>query len=378
MNFAAFIAVLLTSLALVIFFSPLSIKMARILNAVDTPTDRSVHSTPIPRLGGLALSLTILMCSVLFIDPSPYLFGMVAGLVVILLTGLVDDLHHLSARSKIFGEAVAISIFCWASGCQLDSLGNLFGFGPIQMGYMAFPFTILILVGVINAINLIDGLDALASGIVAIAAFFYALLALLIGDGTSLLLATIVMGTSIGFMFFNRHPARVFMGDCGSLVLGYMLAVLAISLYSFDGSLDVRSMTTTLIIFFPALDALVVMIRRLLAGKGAFLPDKTHFHHRLLHSGFSQRSAVSLIYGITTLFGVLAFVLFGQVGWRQLLIALGLSLAIYLILHLYEQRKEANAPSGLQLSASRPQAIGYWASLLFLFLTLPLMLRYGM
>lgn len=301
--FYIFLTSLFTSLVLIPNISRLAVSIG-IFDGVD---ERKTHSGAIPRLGGIAIFFSVLLGVILFTEVDQQVRGFLAGAVVIFLTGLTDDLEQISPKKKFLGEVMAALIVVLVGGVRLTSLGDLFGTGVISLGYLSIPFTVFGIVGVINAINLVDGLDGLAGGVTAIATAAIGVLAYIVGDVSLLGLCAALFGGVIGFLKFNSYPARIFMGDGGSLFLGYCLAVLSIKLVEFshaDGRVSV--LTPLIILAVPVFDTLFVMGKRLLSGKGLFSPDRTHIHHRFMGLGLGHKSTVILVYGLSYFLAVYA------------------------------------------------------------------------
>lgn len=304
--------------AMVIAFAltPLVKKFAFLVNAVDRPNHRKVHTRIMPRLGGLAIFLSF--AGTYFII-SPWLsldgyhlnlvHGLLAGGSIIVLIGALDDRFELSAKIKLLGQIIAACVVVFGFGIQVSFYNIPFGDAmmPIQ-DWMGIPLTIFWIVGVTNAINLIDGLDGLAAGVSGIATATILVLALFMSNGgTVILLSAILLGSIIGFLFFNFHPAKIFMGDSGSLFLGFSLATL--SIMGFKQATLVSFIIPLFIIGVPLSDTFFAIVRRWVNNKPIFAPDKGHLHHCLQQLGFSHRKTVLVIYGIAFFFGTTAVIL---------------------------------------------------------------------
>jgi UDP-GlcNAc:undecaprenyl-phosphate GlcNAc-1-phosphate transferase len=267
--------------------------------AVDVPDERKNHSVAVPRIGGIAIFMSFLFSHLVYVDIDPQVRGALAGGVVIFFTGLIDDLHGLSTRSKFIGEIAGVAVAIAVSGIYIVNLGDPFGFGPIALPvWLGIPFTVFAVVGLINAINLIDGLDGLAGGLSAIALLVFGVLAFENGNSAAVVICAGLLGALLGFLKFNFYPARIFMGDTGSLTLGYFLAFLAVSITQAPAS-TVSPMIPVLVLGVPLLDTLWVMGRRVLKGISPFSPDRTHLHHKFLSLGLNHRFTVIVIYLIT-------------------------------------------------------------------------------
>jgi UDP-GlcNAc:undecaprenyl-phosphate/decaprenyl-phosphate GlcNAc-1-phosphate transferase len=323
--FYIFLTSLFTSLVLIPNISRLAVSIG-IFDAAD---ERKSHTGSIPRLGGIAIFFAVLLGVILFTDIDRHMRGFLAGAVVIFLTGLTDDLEQISPKKKFLGELLAALIVTVVGDLRLTSIGDLFGAGNISLGYLSIPFTVFGIVGVINAINLMDGLDGLAGGVTAIAAAAIGMLAYVAGDHSLVCVCAALLGGVMGFLKFNSYPARIFMGDGGSLFLGYCLAVLSVHLVEFTHARGQGSVLTPLIILaVPVFDTLFVMGKRLLSGKGLFMPDRTHIHHRFMGLGLGHKSTVILVYGLSYFLAAYA-VMFRYLPDRLQLVNLFLLLAFF-------------------------------------------------
>jgi len=313
---------------------PLAIKLSFLVGAVDRPDSRKVHSKAMPRLGGLSIVGSLLITLTWFVEITPAIQGVLAGLIVVFLTGLADDVWQISPKLKLIGEIIGVSLFVWISGASLTNLGNIFGFGVIETGWLAIPLTIVAMVGVINALNLSDGLDGLASGLATIALLFFGFFAFKAGYEDCFLITITLFFALIGFLFHNHHPAKIFMGDSGSLSLGFLLAALAVLLVQSGDTIirPVSPVSMALILAVPIMDTLLVMGRRIAHGESPFLPDKTHLHHRLLNIGIPHPGVVGVLYAVMIAMGIFSVEFRLQPDWAQLLLGLtGLSLVYGMI-----------------------------------------------
>lgn len=287
--FLAFIVALSVTAALI----PLLAKWAPTFGLTDAPGPRKVHAVPVPRVGGLAMAAGLFFASMLMADLNPALRGLLLGLLVLVLFGLWDDRVTLGWRAKLLGQVIAIAI-CMAVGhIQVGTLS--FGLLDIEPSITSTVITFFFLLGITNAINLADGLDGLAGGMALLCLCAIALFAMASGNTAVAAVALIEAGAVLGFLRFNTHPARVFMGDCGSQTLG--LSVGALALLATQGEASVLSSALPLLLLgLPIVDTLSVMLTRVRAGRSPFSADRNHLHHRLLALGFTHREAVSIIY----------------------------------------------------------------------------------
>lgn len=285
-------------------FTPLVIKIAPRVGAIDRPNYRKVHTRTMPRMGGLAIYLAFVITVIFTQIIDRRLGGLLAGSTLIILLGLADDIWNLAPRWKLLGQILAALVLV-AFGTQVNFVTNPFSGGVITLGILAVPLTVLWIVGVTNAVNLIDGLDGLAAGVSAVAAITLAVVGWRSGEMDVAVWALILAFSTLGFLPYNFNPARLFMGDSGSMFLGYSLA--SLSLLSLTKSTTAFSLVIPFIILgIPILDTMCAIVRRFLGGQPIFQADKEHLHHRLLELGFSHRGTVLIIYAISGIFGLSA------------------------------------------------------------------------
>ncbi|GFO69232.1 hypothetical protein GMLC_28110 [Geomonas limicola] len=294
--FYIFLTSLFTSLVLIPNISRLAVS----IGIFDEINERKTHTGAVPRLGGIAIFFALLLGVILFTEIDRGMRGFLAGGLVVFLTGLTDDLEQITAEKKFLGEVMAALIVTVVGDIRVTSIGDLFGNGEILLGFFSIPFTIFVIVGVINSINLLDGLDGLAGGVTAIAAAAFGFLSYIAGDNMMVGVSAALLGAVVGFLKFNSYPARIFMGDGGSLFLGYCLAVLSVHLVQHNYMSGVGSELTPLIILaVPVFDTLFVMGKRLVNGKKMFSPDRSHIHHRFMDLGLGHKTTVILVYGLS-------------------------------------------------------------------------------
>ena len=302
-----YIWVYLGSVVLALVITPLVIRLVRRINAIDVPGVRAVHTKPIPRIGGMAIFLSALsmILSVLFLDNRIgaafravrwELGSLLCMATFIFLVGFLDDLRNLPARAKLGAEIVAAAVLCHA-GVEITSL-DITGESVLRFGALSCPVTILWIVGIANAVNLSDGLDGLAAGVSAIACAVIAVFALYSGNMIMAVFMLALLGSLTGFLFFNFNPAKTFMGDCGSLFLGFTIASSSVMCLTKSSAL-VGLALPVLALGIPIFDTLFAMLRRFLERRSLFAPDRSHFHHRLIDLGLEPRHAVIAIYAAT-------------------------------------------------------------------------------
>jgi len=288
--------------------TPIVSVLAHKIGAVDIPKDaRRVHKNPIPRLGGLAIFYGFIIAVFCFIDISYQLRGVLLGAVIIVTLGVLDDCLELPAWLKLLIQIGAALLVIY-HGVEINTFTNPFGGDPIPIGIWTIPITILWIVGVTNAVNLLDGLDGLAVGISSITSIVMVIISMLMGQAQIALIAVALAGAGFGFMPFNFHPAKIFMGDTGSTFLGFMLASISI-MGLFKIYAMVSFVVPFLILLLPLLDTLIAIIRRLLSGQSPMKPDRGHFHHKLLDSGMTQKQAVITLYTLSGLLSLSAIVM---------------------------------------------------------------------
>ena len=274
---------------IVVLLTPAVGGMARLLGAVDRPDARRLNRRPIPRLGGLAIFLGILVPALAFLDLSGESRGVLLGAAVATVLGAVDDFRGLSPLIKLVGQVGAASIppmfGVWIDHFTFPLIGVVDL--PAEVGV---PLSVLFIVAVMNMVNFLDGLDGLAAGVCAIAGSTYAILALSLGKADPAILSAIVAGACLGFLRHNFFPARIFMGDSGAMCLGFILASVSI-----QGLLKTASTVVLvlplLVLAVPIIDTSFVVARRLKQSRPIYAADRGHLHHRFLNIGFSQRRA---------------------------------------------------------------------------------------
>lgn len=279
--------------------TPLAIKLGPMLGMVDLPDPRKVHKKIMPRSGGLSVFFTFFFTYLILelaINPftDPIMVHLLLCCFAIFFLGFMDDRHNLSAKLK-FGIQLIIAIYFSVYVSAIETLPIPFLDTPLDLGVLSIPFTVIWLVGITNAFNLIDGLDGLSGGIAAISSITFFLVSLTLGNSLVAYLSLIIAGTLLGFLFFNSHPAKLFLGDSGSLFIGFTMA--ALSVLGMKQVAVVSMITPILIFFVPISDTFYAIVRRALKGQPIFSPDKYHFHHCLLSFGFNQRQTVWIIYG---------------------------------------------------------------------------------
>ncbi len=293
----------LTTFLFTALIMPFTNKIAEHIGAIDIPKDnRRVHNKPIPKLGGLGIFAGFLFGYMLYGIHSVQMNSILIGSFIIILYGIMDDIKPLSAKCELLGQLIAASTIAFYGQILLSEV-TFFG-QTIEFGLFAYPITIFFILGCTNVIRLIDGIDGLSSGIssifyltIGIIAFFQDRV-----ETLEITLTFIMLGSTLGFLVHNFHPAKLFAGESGSAFMGFTTAI--ISLLGFKGTLLTSVLVPLLILAVPILDTLFAIIRRKLKGKPIFEADKEHLHHQFIKMNYSQRRTVLIIYAIDLLFSI--------------------------------------------------------------------------
>ncbi|MBQ9764190.1 MAG: undecaprenyl/decaprenyl-phosphate alpha-N-acetylglucosaminyl 1-phosphate transferase [Phascolarctobacterium sp.] len=284
-------------------------KLAFKIGAVDKPDNRKVHQRIMPRLGGLAIYIAFVVACVASLELSWDVFGILLGGTLIVALGVADDVYQLPAKVKLLGQIAAACVLVLFD-IRIEWVNNPLG-GYFYLDMLSIPFTIFWVISFTNVVNLIDGLDGLAAGVSAIASLTVILVAIQMGYFHVAILTAALAGAIIGFIRYNFNPATIFMGDTGSMFIGYMLA--AISIYgAVKTAATIALIVPAIALGLPILDTAFAIMRRYVNGRPIFQPDKGHLHHRLLDKGMSHKEAVLFMYGIT------AVLCIGAVLWAEM------------------------------------------------------------
>ncbi len=282
--------------------------IAHKIGAIDVPKDaRRVHKKPIPRLGGLAIFAGFLVSALFFVELDKQTIGFLIGSLIIVAIGIVDDVKQLRASVKLVAQILAacIAVFSDIRIIAFSVPYVINEAGILPLGSLSIPITILWIVGVTNAVNLIDGLDGLAVGVSSIATFSLFFIAILAGEPTVALLTAALAGACLGFLPYNFNPAKIFMGDTGSTFLGYTLSIICIQ-GLFKGYAIISFIIPFLILGLPIFDTASAIFRRIKNKQPIMSPDRGHLHHRLMDMGLSQKQTVAILYIIATVLGLSA------------------------------------------------------------------------
>lgn len=314
-----------------ILITPLVKKLAIKVGATDRPNYRKVHNQIMPRLGGLAIYISFLLGTFIFQPTKSVHLPIMAGGLIIIIIGILDDIYELSAKVKLAAQIAAALIVVLWGGVQMNFINWPFG-GQIEFGLLAVPLTVLWIVAVTNAINLIDGLDGLAAGVSSIALITISGMAIIMGNTYVIALSALLCVSTLGFLFYNFYPAKIFMGDTGALFLGYMIGVL--SLLGFKNVTMISFIIPILILGVPLSDTFFAIIRRVINKQPISAPDKSHLHHCLLNLGFTHRQTVLLIYAIAASFGLVALIFSQAKVWGSFLLIAVILLLIELFVEI--------------------------------------------
>ena len=297
-------------IAFVVTFTttPFVKRLAFKIGAVDVPKDnRRMHKKPTARLGGLAIFLGFIVSVIAYATMDRELAGMLIGCCIIVTLGIFDDIYALSAKLKLLVQIVA-ALFPILAGVQIDFVrvpGFISETGYLALGWMAVPVTLIWVIGITNATNLLDGLDGLACGVSSISALTLLCIALIVGEPEIAFVTSALAGACFGFLPYNFNPAKLFMGDTGALFLGFVLATTSVQ-GLFKGYAVISVAAPVLILGLPIFDTVSAILRRVKNHQPIMSPDRGHLHHRLIDAGFSQKQAVSIIYGLCLILCVVA------------------------------------------------------------------------
>ena len=291
--------IVITTFCFVAIIMPFIKKLAMQIGAVDIPRTRHIHTKPMPKMGGIGIFLGFLLGYMLFGETSVQMNSILIGGFLIILIGLIDDMTELKPSVKFIGQLASACVIVFYGQFLLD---NVSAFGiDLHFGILAYPITVFFILGCINCINLIDGLDGLSGGISSIYFLTIGIIATIQGHfGLDFVLSFVMLGSTLGFLVHNFHPASIFAGDSGSMFMGFIISVIA--LLGFKNVTMTSLIIPLLILAIPILDTLFAIIRRLLKGESPSKADKFHIHHQLLNRNFSQTATVLIIYFIDLLF----------------------------------------------------------------------------
>ncbi len=296
----------LVAFAVAAAVTPAAIKIAPKIGAMDIPKDeRRMHKKPMPRFGGIAIYLGMMAALAVFAVKDRGITSVMAGCTLIYILGLIDDLRDLKPLVKLCGQIICASVV-YIMGVRIEFITNYFGPGNMAFGDAAcFIITILWLIAITNAVNLIDGLDGLAAGIAAISALCIGYVAYIHGQYVPTLAMMTIAGAALGFLPYNFNPAKIFMGDSGSQLLGFSIAAVSI-LGTVKSATMVVVIIPALVLGLPIFDTIMAIFRRLAKHQSIGTADKEHLHHRIMKAGFGQKRAVMILYCISGIMGIVA------------------------------------------------------------------------
>ena len=329
--------------------TPIAIKVAPKIGAVDVPKDnRRMHKRPIPRFGGVAIYLGMLVGFFRLGEWNDQTLGLLVGSTCILVLGFADDIRGLQPKVKLAGQIFCAAILYFFT-IQIRGMANVLPWGPWYIAFpkvIAFLVTVVWIVGITNTINLIDGLDGLAAGITCISCLSVAYTAYVTDREVTCLLTLALAGATLGFLIWNFYPAKIFMGDAGSMLLGYLLAsVSLIGDKPTKGTTLFATIIPILILALPIFDTAFAIVRRVANHKPIMQADKGHLHHRIMAMGFGQRRTVLALYSISAIMGVagILWTLHVRLACAVLTLTAGMLIIIFLgigIVHEPEEKKE--------------------------------------
>ena len=310
-----------------LLITPVVIAISKKLNILDQPNFRKVHIRPVSVLGGTVILVAFILGIWLGHPIEQEVKPLIIGSIIIYLLGLIDDIYDLRPIIKLLGQIAAALVVVYY-GVTIDFISLPMG-PTIHFGWLGIPITVFWIVAITNAINLIDGLDGLASGVSVIALMTIGFIAILQADIFIMMICSVLIGALIGFLFFNFHPAKIFLGDSGALMIGFIIAFL--SLLGFKNITFFSLFFPIVILAVPFMDTLFAMIRRAKKGQPMMQADKSHLHHRLLDLGYTHRQTVLLIYSIALLFSIASVILYLSQPWGVLMMLVLILVTIELI-----------------------------------------------
>ncbi|MEW6600771.1 MAG: MraY family glycosyltransferase [Nitrospirota bacterium] len=310
--------VFLSAFAVSFLLVPVVMSLANSSGAIAVPGRRHIHAHPTPKFGGVAIASGVLLISP-FIFPIDNVIGSyLLSSAVMLLLGILDDVRGTDWKVKMVFSIIATAVFIVGSGTWITNLGDLFGTGDVHLGAWGIPFTFIAVFGVVNAINLIDGLNGLACGVSSIAFIAFAVLASISGNSTVFYLSLCSLGATLGLFRYNYPRARIFMGDSGTMFIGFSIAIMSIMLTQGNGK--ITPMVPVIVLAVPIYDTLRVFFIRVINKRSPFLGDKTHLHHLMMRSGIKQKRVVKIVWVLTAIMSSIAFALYKFDSWVMLLV----------------------------------------------------------
>ncbi|MEE6667593.1 MraY family glycosyltransferase [Pediococcus acidilactici] len=313
--------------------TPFVRRIAFKIGAVDKPNARRVNKVPMPTMGGLAIFLAFNF-SLFFLlrnqIPNPQFYGIFFGECIIMLTGIIDDIFELKPSQKMIGILLAALAVYWFAEVQMTTLTLPF-IGIVHLGWLSLPITLIWIAAITNAINLLDGLDGLATGVTIIALFTTGFTGLFFLPSTNIYIVIMIftlVAAEVGFLPYNFFPARIYLGDTGALFIGFMIAVFSLS--GLKNATFISVLIPVMILGVPLTDTIYAILRRLLNKQSIAHADKRHLHHRLMQMGLTHRQTVLVIYGISMIFSFIALLYPLSTLWGSVLLTIGILVGIEL------------------------------------------------
>lgn len=313
--------------------TPFVRRIAFKIGAVDKPNARRVNKVPMPTMGGLAIFLAFNF-SLFFLlrnqIPNPQFYGIFFGECIIMLTGIIDDIFELKPSQKMIGILLAALAVYWFAEVQMTTLTLPF-IGIVHLGWFSLPITLIWIAAITNAINLLDGLDGLATGVTIIALFTTGFTGLFFLPSTNIYIVIMIftlVAAEVGFLPYNFFPARIYLGDTGALFIGFMIAVFSLS--GLKNATFISVLIPVMILGVPLTDTIYAILRRLLNKQSIAHADKRHLHHRLMQMGLTHRQTVLVIYGISMIFSFIALLYPLSTLWGSVLLTIGILVGIEL------------------------------------------------
>ena len=340
------------SLITAYLMTPAARKFAEAVGAIDVPNDRRINKVPIPRMGGISIFCGFMLAILLFTELTEQVQGLVLGAIIIAVMGALDDIYDLKPIIKLIVQIFA-ALVCVHFGVEVNGVSSFAeGLGTIYIGDGLSAFlTVFWIVACTNATNLIDGLDGLAVGMSAISALTLMVVSVLVSDLNVTVILACLFGACVGFYPYNRNPAKIFMGDVGSQLLGFILSTASL-IGLFKMHAFVTMLVSLLAMAVPLMDTCFAFFRRIMRGQSPFHADRGHFHHRLLALGLTQKQAVLVLYGVNAFMGIIAILITGDEGILKIIgIAAAFLIALSLVLYVFKLnpavRTEHHSSSGI-------------------------------
>ena len=320
-----------------------------------------MHKVPIPRMGGLAIFAGFLVSVLFFVPLGTEFRSILIGALILVVLGIIDDIVALKPKTKFAGQIIAALIPA-LSGVSIHGIVNPFVPGQYStLGIFSIPFTVIWIVGITNAVNFIDGLDGLACGVSAIATVTMFIIAVLFGETYIALMMAALAGACLGFLPYNMNPAKIFMGDTGSMFLGYILATVSIQgLFKFYAVISFA--VPFILLGLPIFDTGFAIVRRLLKGQSPLQADRGHVHHRLIDLGFDQKQSVAILYTFSALMGLTAVILARTNESKLIILAIAVLVCFFLAMSLMSFEKHHRAEEQAQLERIQKAAMEKEAS----------------